>query len=739
MSSTPRVLIDAKKKSIARIEATGVKILPLPSGPGPLARLIRALIRPRSLERKRLIAAFPQVLADKTIRYQKQLRQYTQAVLKEQKNYMESVCSYGHRPVMFFERATPSEPYLNVYDARDRLTKPIDIDLTELQGREVQSSGKSPELAWNSPATIMTQVASAIEDKNQLRQWLHEIDQPLSAREQKQLETAGGNRRGKTKKLTKNLETALVNQVRDVVARTTVMGEDVEKVKLQDFLLTLLRIKIDQLKAKARVARSENVQAEFVAFLKYRFVNELKKDVLNALITNDKAMEAGASFNQLYRQIVEEDNDRSKGISPGPVRHDLTGAQLARACTEVPTIHLLGTKAAEDVPDKIRLNHKFWFVLKQRRKVKQELRTLLRLQAVAASGDSTELHNRRVDKLVWTLVEFMEQITGTARANIRAEIAEFVRAFINNPTVYSTAYLNFALLGPPGSGKSTVAKFLGRILVSLGILFKGTFNVESGATLIAPYVGQTAQKTFDALVAATEGVFFLDEAYSLTQSDSDYGQEAINEIVGYLDKHRGELSVIVAGYEAEMQKYWFGANVGMERRFPYQFILKPYSPEDLYTILIKQLSWQKPPRQIEEVLTPGAIGFLSTMVHNVPELWTNQAGDMETLAGKINKAFSGDEKQRPLSSDRLKELMAFILKRGEPKVAVEEKQPLEILGFRAWVDSVQCGEPTRPLEKVHPRPTETETLAALQTMLQQQQQPSASEEERKIRRKQRAR
>ena len=144
--------------------------------------------------------------------------------------------------------------------------------------------------------------------------------------------------------------------------------------------------------------------------------------------------------------------------------------------------------------------------------------------------------------------------------------------------------LHMIFKGNPGTGKTTVARLLGKMFKHMGILQKGhTVEVER-ADLVGEYIGHTAQKTREQIKKAYGGILFIDEAYSLARGgEKDFGKEDIDTLVKAMEDYKDNLIVILAGYKDEME--WFlQTNPGLRSRFPIQIQFNDYSVDELMEI-----------------------------------------------------------------------------------------------------------------------------------------------------------
>ncbi|MCX7999787.1 MAG: AAA family ATPase, partial [Leptospiraceae bacterium] len=153
--------------------------------------------------------------------------------------------------------------------------------------------------------------------------------------------------------------------------------------------------------------------------------------------------------------------------------------------------------------------------------------------------------------------------------------------------------LHMVFTGNPGTGKTTVARILAKIFKTLGILNKGHLVETDRTGLVAGYVGQTAIKTTELCKQALDGVLFIDEAYSLSEGgENDFGKEAINTLLKFMEDNRTRLIVIVAGYTQNMEKF-ISKNPGLKSRFNIFIHFEDYTPEQLLEIFEKMTKKMK--------------------------------------------------------------------------------------------------------------------------------------------------
>lgn len=232
---------------------------------------------------------------------------------------------------------------------------------------------------------------------------------------------------------------------------------------------------------------------------------------------------------------------------------------------------------------------------------------------------------------VEALLQQLNQLTGLA--SVKQKVQKMVDTAIVNQKLkemnlpgqkFGTLHLVFK--GNAGTGKTTVARLIGKIYKELGILSRGDVFVECGRSdLVAGYLGQTAIQVKKKVKEAMGGILFIDEAYSLIQGENDsYGHEAVDALVADIENYRDNLMVIVAGYSDDMDKF-LAENQGLSSRLSTELIFEDYTVEEMMTIFKGMLKSQS------AVLADGLDDALSQLL-----MRKSQASDFGNARGVRN-------------------------------------------------------------------------------------------------------
>ena len=197
--------------------------------------------------------------------------------------------------------------------------------------------------------------------------------------------------------------------------------------------------------------------------------------------------------------------------------------------------------------------------------------------------DLKSLHNIKPE-----LIELDNMIGLT---ELKQSIFEQLLYFMQNLHIgdNNSDYKHTILFGPPGTGKTEVAKIIGKMYSKIGVLKNNIFKKVTRNDLIAGYLGQTAIKTKKVVDECIGGVLFIDEAYSLSNGDNgdSYSKECLDVLCECLSNYKNELMVIIAGYEDELNNTIFRVNQGLSSRFIWRFHIDIYNHKELLKIFTK--------------------------------------------------------------------------------------------------------------------------------------------------------
>ena len=253
-----------------------------------------------------------------------------------------------------------------------------------------------------------------------------------------------------------------------------------------------------------------------------------------------------------------------------------------------------------------------------------------------------------------------ETITSTSRKKLEKMMSDMITDFAVSPAAYSNSHINVLLTGAAGAGKTRFAGLIANVMKHCGLLISPKpIDTVSKADLVGEYVGQSAPKTKRRLFQNLENVLFIDEAYALADKTTNaagkevwdsYGVEVMTEIVNFLDKYKGRICIIAAGYEKPMRERFLKINEGLPRRFPFQVHLPNYSPVELVALFCYFLA--KNQTLTFPFVDTDALDFLTAMTETwEKQLFPNSAGDMEnfaSVAGRIllrKRSQPGNENQ----------------------------------------------------------------------------------------------
>jgi AAA+ superfamily predicted ATPase len=215
--------------------------------------------------------------------------------------------------------------------------------------------------------------------------------------------------------------------------------------------------------------------------------------------------------------------------------------------------------------------------------------------------------------------------------------------------------------GPPGTGKTTVARLMGRIYHGLEFLDKGHLVETDRSGMVAGYVGQTAKKVDDLVNSALDGVLFIDEAYALTPAETgnDFSQEAIDILLERMEDYRDRLVVIVAGYTDEMQNF-IESNPGLKSRFNRYFYFQDYRPSELVAIFRKLCE------KSHFILTDATVAKLEAILTTLYEKRDRTFGNARLVRNLFEKTIERQANRLAVLSSLTDELLVTLLPEDVP-------------------------------------------------------------------------
>jgi AAA+ superfamily predicted ATPase len=447
------------------------------------------------------------------------------------------------------------------------------------------------------------------------------------------------------------------------------MREDLEQIVLADLA------KIVQICGRSNQQLSSN---ELLAFLVIFALIKDDKEKLNVVIN---LWESSSETRQQYEKITvsllleftRNDHQRDRLILPSVLNQldEEKGTNyLTQAVNAIYRFAQVFIKADGNVSmAELEALSLIWQLLHSYEKLEQPTANTTSTSTFSLSKADADQVLEELNQLVG-----MENIKSEVRTLTNFLKVQKVRA--ERGMAKTQVSLHSVFCGPPGTGKTTVARLMGRIYQNLGFLSKGHLVETDRAGMVASHIGGTAEKV-DALVkTALDGVLFIDEAYALKPpgADRDFGQEAIDTLLKRMEDYRNRLVVIVAGYSDEMSDF-LESNPGLKSRFNRYFTFNHYTPDELTKI------FEKLCKDSHFQLTQAARETLRTLIEQLYERRDRTFGNARLVRNLFEKIIERQADRLATIAQLTDEVLTTILPEDIPvsEYKLEQTAPAETI------------------------------------------------------------
>lgn len=303
------------------------------------------------------------------------------------------------------------------------------------------------------------------------------------------------------------------------------------------------------------------------------------------------------------------------------------------------------------------------------------------IQLIDTKYNMEDLYNFDLKKIKGLSTPLLKLKKMVGLSDIKDKIIDIILYYAQRLDITNCDMLHTIIDGPPGSGKTEIAHIYSEILASLGVLSRGTFRKAKKHDLIGGYLGHTAMKTNKLLEETKGGVLFIDEIYSLGNSDGKegkdiYAKECVDLLMEFMSENKNDFVLVVAGYKDDIKRFFLSMNDGLERRFPIHLSVGEYTPDEMQAIFMKKVD------ELKWNITDDAIP--TDFFNENKDYFKFYGGDMEMLLSKCKYAHSrnlvenNQKKHRVLDKNDILDGFQIYIKNPEIE---ERKKSAKYLSF----------------------------------------------------------